>query len=151
MIRLHDQAVVVNLEEVAALGVGDYAVEILAHEIGHRVLAPASLTDHLRMLARMRWALPTVEAHAPMVANLYTDLLINDRLQRSEGLRLADVYRKQRQDGTGGSSTVWTLYVRLYEVRWSLQRGSLGGGPTDDRLEGDAWLGARLIRVYARD
>lgn len=161
MIRLHDQAVVVNLEAVVARGLEDYAVEILAHEIGHHVLAPANLTDHLRSLARIRWALPTVEAYAPLVANLYTDLLINDRLQRAQSLRLADVYRKLRTESDksesavrkGGRSngTVWRLYLRIYEVLWSLERGSLGGGATDDRLEGDAWLGARLVRSYAND
>ena len=31
----------------------------------------------------MRRALPTLEQHAPMVANLYTDLFINDRLPRA--------------------------------------------------------------------
>ena len=35
-----------------------FPVEVLAHEIGHHVLAPATLTDHGRMIARMRWALP---------------------------------------------------------------------------------------------
>ncbi|MBL9204497.1 MAG: VWA domain-containing protein [Opitutaceae bacterium] len=150
MIRLRDQAIVVNLAEVASRNLGDYAVEVLAHEIGHHVLAPATLTDHLRMLARMQRALPTLKAHAPMLANLYTDLLINDRLQRGAELRLADVYRALRSEGKA-SGAVWTLYVRIYEVLWSLPRGSLGGGETDDRLEGDAWLGARLIRVYARD
>src|SRR6266487_5602724 len=93
MIRLQDQSVIVSLPQVAACHLEGYAVEILAHEIGHHVLAPATLTDHARMIARMRWTLPTVERHAPMVANLYTDLLINDRLQRSAALRLADVYR----------------------------------------------------------
>jgi len=150
MIRLHDQSVVVSLPEVVACGVSRFPVEVLAHEIGHHVLAPATLTDHGRMLARMRWALPTVERHAPMVANLYTDILINDRLQRSAGLRLADVYRTL---GTreGGGGVVWALYTRIYEILWSLPRGSLGGGRTDDRLEGDAWLGTRLVRSYARD
>jgi len=150
MIRLHDQSVVVSLPEVVACGVEQFAVEVLAHEIGHHVLAPATLTDHGRMIARMRWALPTVEHHAPTVSNLYTDILINDRLQRSAGLRLADVYRKL---GTreGGGGAVWALYTRIYEILWSLPRGSLGGGPTDDRLEGDAWLGTRLVRSYARD
>ena len=149
MIRLDDQAVVVSLPMVARCGVQKYALEVLAHEIGHHVLAPATLTDHLRMIARMRWALPTVEKYAPMVSNLYTDLLINDRLQRSAALRLAEVYRTL---GTGTKTgAVWTLYMRIYEILWSLERGSLGGGKTDDRLEGDAWLGARLVRSYARE
>ena len=56
MIRLQDQTVVVSLPEVAAYHLEDYAVEVLAHEIGHHVLAPATLTDHARMIARMRWA-----------------------------------------------------------------------------------------------
>lgn len=149
MIRLQDQAIVVSLPRVAACHVEAYAVEVLAHEVGHHVLAPATLTEHARMIARMRWALPTVEHHAPMAANLYTDLLINDRLQRSAGLRMAEVYRSIRTGSSGGA--VWALYLRIYEILWSLERGSLGGGQTDDRLEGDAWLGARLVRSYARD
>lgn len=149
MIRLQDQSVVVSLPEVIACHVESFATEVLAHEIGHHVLAPATLTDHARMIARMRWALPTVEQHAPMVANLYSDLLINDRLQRSAGLRMANVYQALGKDGGGGA--VWALYFRIYELLWSLERGSLGGGKTDDRLEGDAWLGVRLVRSYARD
>jgi hypothetical protein len=149
MIRLVDQAVVVSLPGVAKSRLEDYALEVLAHEIGHHVLAPATLTDHGRTIARMRAALPTLEQHAPMVANLYTDLLINDRLQRSAELRIADVYRALSGEGEGGA--VWRLYLRIYEVLWSLPRGSLGGGLTDDRMEGDAWLGARLVRSYARD
>jgi hypothetical protein len=149
MIRLQDQSIVVNLPAVIACHVEAYPVEVLAHEIGHHILAPATLTDHTRMIARMRWALPTVEQHAPMVANLYTDLLINNRLQRSAGLKIAEVYRAIGSGGSGGA--VWALYLRIYEILWSQERGSLGGGKTDDRLEGDAWLGARLVRSYARD
>src|SRR5205814_847036 len=86
MIRLADQAIIVSLPAVQHSRVEAFPREILAHEIGHHVLAPATLTDHGRMIARMRRALPTLERHAPMVANLYSDLLINDRLQRSAGL-----------------------------------------------------------------
>ena len=153
MIRLQDQVIVVNLEDVAKNRLEDYAVEILAHEIGHHVLAPATLTDHARCLARMRRALPTVEAHAPMVANLYTDLLINDRLQRSAGLRMDEIYKilGKRAASDPPPGIVWTLYLRIYEYLWSLPRGSLGGGATTDALEGDAWLGMRLVRSYASD
>jgi hypothetical protein len=149
MIRLTDQAVIVSLPEVMASGVGDLAVEILAHEVGHHVLAPSNLTDHGRMIARMRRALPTLERHAPFLANLYTDLLINDRLQRSAGLRMHQVYLALGM--TSSPSKVWRLYLRMYEVLWSLPRGTLCTGSMEDRMEGDAWLGARLLRSYARD
>lgn len=150
MIRLQDQAIVVSIPEVLRCGVQDYACEVLAHEIGHHVLAPATLTDHGRTLARMRWALPTLEQHAPMVANLYTDLLINDRLQRSAGLRIADVYKQIGADDRPAGK-VWAVYTRIYELLWRLEKGSLHGGAVDDAMEGDAWLGRRLIRSFARD
>ncbi|HYP89725.1 MAG TPA: hypothetical protein VEQ59_16270, partial [Polyangiaceae bacterium] len=149
MIRLTDQAVVVSLPEVQSSGVGHLAVEILAHEVGHHVLAPSNLTEHGRMIARMRRALPTLERHAPFIANLYTDLLINDRLQRSAGLRMHEVYRALAEEST--SRKLWRVYMRIYEVLWSLPRGTLCSAPLDDRMEGDAWLGARLLRSYARD
>ena len=155
MIRLADQAVVISLPGVRAAGIEHLAVEVLAHEVGHHVLAPANLTDHGRMIARMRWALPTLEKYAPMVANLYEDLIINDRLQRSAGLRIDEVYRALgRETAEGGGAApgaLWTLYLRIYEILWSLQRQSLGGGAADDRTEGDAWLGARLLRSYSAD
>jgi len=149
MIRFADQAVVIDLAKVVESQLEDFATEILAHEIGHHVLAPSTLTDHGRMLARMRAALPTLERHAPMLANLYTDLLINDRLQRSAQLRMADVYRAL--SGAAGSGEVWALYMRIYEVLWNVPRGQLGGGALEDSAEGDAWLGARLVRSYARN
>ena len=152
MIRLVDQSVVIDMEAVARLGLHDYAPEILAHEIGHHVLAPGSATDQFRLLARMRRALPTLERHAAMVANLYTDLYINDRLQRQAGMRMADIYRVlARQDSAGPQSAVWTLYMRIYEQLWRLDRESLSGPSTREGIDTDAWLGARLIRVYAGD
>jgi hypothetical protein len=149
MIRLVDQAVVVSLPDVMASGLEDYAVEVLAHEIGHHVLAPATLSDHARMIARMRWALPTIESQAPMVANLYTDLLINDRLHRSAELRMGAIYERLRGEAEPGLT--WTVYMRIYEVLWNLPRGTLVKRDLDARVEGDAWLGARLLRSYARD
>ncbi|MES1175647.1 MAG: hypothetical protein ABUL62_15105 [Myxococcales bacterium] len=149
MIRLSDQSVVVGLPEVIENGVSHLPVEVLAHEVGHHVLAPSNLTDHGRMIARMRRALPTLERHAPFVANLYTDLLINDRLQRSAGLRMSEVYRALGV--TESPNKVWQVYLRIYEVLWSLPRGTLVPGQLEDRQEGDAWLGARLLRSYARD
>lgn len=152
MIRLADQSVVVNLEAVRELGLEDYAVEVLAHEIGHHVLAPANASDHFRLLACIRKGLPTLEKHAAMVANLYTDLLINDRLQRQGTLRMHAIYQKlaagqQRITKAG----VWALYMRIYERLWTLERGTLGIEVEDPLFETHSWLGARLVRVYAND
>jgi hypothetical protein len=166
MIRLSDQSVVVDLETVAQMGLDDYGVEVLAHEIGHHVLAPASATDHYRLVARIRRALPTLERYSAIVANLFTDLLINDRLQRRAGLRMADIYRllnsstgqpsAKARTGTISESKpanagLWVLYMGIYEQLWQLEKGSLGGPRGDSRTETDAWLGARLIRAYADD
>lgn len=159
MIRLKDQRIVIDLAAIEALRLEDYGLEILAHEIGHHVLVPGNMTDQLRLLARIRAGLPTLESQAPMVANLYADLLINDRLQRQEGLRLADIYRRLAQaserarppGAEASTSLVWDLYLRIYEHLWSLERGSLGPHGDDARIAGDAWLGARLVRVYAGD
>ena len=148
MIRLTDQAVVIGLHLVAAQGIQRFATEVLAHEVGHHVYAPGDLTDHARTIARMRWALPTREHLAGYVANLYTDLLINNRLQRGSDLRMAEVYAALPSDA---ATSLWTFYMRIYELLWRLPTGSLARGELTDRVEGDAHLGARLIRSYARD
>src|SRR5262249_20263973 len=109
---------------------------------------PADLTDNARMLARMRVGLPTKEHLAPFVANLYADLLINDRLQRSAGLDMSGVYV---QIGSKCRDQLWTLYMRTYELLWQLERGRLAQGDISFRLNQDAQLCTRLIRAYAKD
>ncbi len=175
MIRLNDHAVVINLAEIARRALDDYALEILAHEIGHHVYCPADLTDNARMLARLRRGLPTQETQAPLVGNLYTDLLINDRLQRSDQLRISNIYQMlAAQNKNVGSDPLWLLYMRTYEILWRLQTGTLAPGLlkykskprqntqainqanafpelTRARIETDAQLCARLVRVYGRD
>ncbi len=158
MIRLLDKSVVVDLETVTKLGLEGYALEVLAHEIGHHILAPATVSDQFRLLARMRKALPTLERHAPMLANLYTDLLINDRLKRNHDLRIDAIYQRIHASSSAqpqhGANHVWMLYMGIYEQLWELPQGSLGGPTASDEHKataGDAWLGARLIRVYAND
>lgn len=146
MIRLVDHTVVINLEAIESSGVGAFPKEILAHEIGHHVYCPADLTDNARVLARIRAALPSVEQSAPMISNLYADLLINDRLQR-QGLDMAGVYRAIRSSG----GELWTLYMRTYEILWSLPRQTLAADTISEELDVDAQLAARVVRAYAAD
>ncbi|MBX2802138.1 MAG: hypothetical protein KTR31_30940 [Myxococcales bacterium] len=149
MIRLSDHAVVVSLRLVERAGLQRFAKEILAHEIGHHVYCPADLSDHARLVARMRAGLPTKEQLAPFIANLYADLLINDRLQRANELDMAGVYRTL---GGGSADALWTLYMRIYEILWAVESGQLAHRrAVTDAIEGDAQLGARLIRSYRRE
>lgn len=148
MIRLDDHAVVIGLRQVREHGLESFGREILAHEIGHHVYAPGDLRDNARLIARIRRGLPTREGFAGMVANLYADLLINDRLQRSAGLDLAGVFRRLKEPG---ADRLWTLYLRIYETLWRLQRGALVDGADDAQLRSDADLGARVIRAYGKE
>ncbi|MEO8163903.1 MAG: VWA domain-containing protein, partial [Betaproteobacteria bacterium] len=148
MIRLNDHTVVISLRQIAELGLQDFAVEVLAHEIGHHVYCPADLTDNARLAARIRAGLPTKEHLTSFVSNLYSDLLINDRLQRGAALNIAGVYEKL---GGGVQDRMWTLYMRIYEILWRLPQGQHARGEIDGRLNQDAQLAARLIRSYAKE
>jgi hypothetical protein len=148
MIRLTDHAVVISLRMVEAMKLGGFAREVLAHEIGHHVLAPGDLADHGRTLARMRAALAEKKEHAPLVANLYTDLLINDRLRRVHNLAMVEIYLRLAPPAP---TRLWRLYMRIDEILWNLPRGTLVPSPLGPAAEGDAGLGARIVRVYGRD
>lgn len=150
MIHLTDQTVVISLRMIAEMGLEDFPLEVMAHEIGHHVYCPGDLSDDARLLARMRAALPTRETFASMVSNLYSDALINDRLRRWSELRMNDVYAKLA--GTSGNAApLWTFYMRMCEILWSLEKGTLARGAVDAAMEADAMLGARVIRAYAGD
>lgn len=148
MIRLVDHAVVIDTLRISRLELQGCVLAILAHEIGHHIYCPGDLTDQGRMIARMRRGLPTKEHLAPFVANLYSDLLINDRLKRDFELDIDKIYRVI---GKSSQDKMWTFYMRIYEILWGLSKGTLTTGDSDSLLEGDAQLGNRLVRTFARD
>ena len=148
MIRLTDHTVVISLRQITELHLEDYAPEVLGHEIGHHVYCPADLTDEARLMVRIRAALPGREEHAGLISNLYSDLLINDRLARSRELRMGDIYERL---ASASNDPLWTIYMRICEILWSLEKGTLARGDVTPALDADAMLGARVIRSYASD
>jgi hypothetical protein len=145
LIRFRDQQVLVNLEKIRFHHLEDFAVEILAHEVGHHVSVPGNLTNQARMIAALRSSLSGLDAEDwHLAANLYADLLINDRLQRTAGLRMAEIYRRMGREG----DRLWMLYLRTYEELWRLPRGDLVAD-SDDELDSDAFLISRIVRHYA--
>lgn len=149
-IRFTDKRVVIDLESVKKKKLDKYAVEILAHEAGHHVYCPANQTANYRMLAKIHKALPGLQQHISSIANMYCDLLINDRLKRQASLRMDQVFIALGKAGST-SSPVWILYMRIYEVLWKLDKGTLCDATLPPAMESDAWLGSRIIRVYAHD
>jgi hypothetical protein len=155
-IRLADNQVLVNVKSCLKRGLGPHGRQILAHEIGHHVYVPGNRADHARSLAAilpMLQGLPTATGH--MVANLYADLHINDRLQRRAGLDMAAVYRalltSSDQPDNATESQVWRVYMRTYELLWRLAPGTLTRGPLDPEMEGDALLCSELVRTFSAD
>lgn len=148
-IRMRDLTVLVNTRVVAERGLADLGVAVLAHEVGHHVYVPGTLTDHGRLLAVMSRMLEGLPDHAaPLVANLYADLLVNDRLQRRAGVDVSVVYQRLRLPR---ASRVWTLYTRAYEHLWRLPAGTLAPEDVPEILDGDALLVARIVRAFAGD
>ena len=92
-IRLSDQVIMLNAEQIATRGLEGHAVAILAHEIGHHIYVPGNLADNARLTAVLTRALPGLPADTvQIVANLWADILINDRLQRQASIDMAAVY-----------------------------------------------------------
>lgn len=143
-----DVEVHVDLADVVRRGLEDHAVAALAHEVGHHVLAPGDLLTAGRIAARVRLGLVDADRLVGMVANLWADLLINDRLQRRAGVQVLALYR-----GLGmprPDDRLFQLVGRTYEILWELPRGDLTR-PEGDVPEDAAHLCARLVRAYARD
>lgn len=152
----------IDLTWIAREGLHDHAVAILAHEIGHHVMAPADARTRVIVAHRIRLGLIDVPALVPTLANIWHDLLINDRLQRTGTAHLAPVWQRLRANGHA-SDPLMRLLMRTNEVLWELPVGSLtgGGDPTDyghageggtiADLETYAQLAARVVRAYRRD
>lgn len=150
-IRLADQTVMVNLATVRELGLEDHSLAILAHEIGHHVHVPGNLADNARMLAAMKPILIGLPPETPaMVANLYGDLHLNDRLQRRHGIDLASVYVRLRESGkTSNPTETWKVYTRAYEHLWRLPPGTIAPPDITPVVNADALLVSRLIRHFS--
>ncbi len=161
-INLVDQTVMVNLQTVARDGLETFSRPVLAHEIGHHIFVPGNLGDNARMLAVIRRELGGLrDTLAPMVANLWGDLLINDRLQpKAEDGTLPDggppdiagVYRLiLRHTPAAQVSRVWQVYTRAYEHLWRTPHGEFCPGRPSPDQDADARLVARLVRSFSRD
>ncbi|MCP5028245.1 MAG: hypothetical protein GY929_18365 [Actinomycetia bacterium] len=146
---LTERSIAVSLRRATGLGLGSSAEAVLSHTIGHLVLAPGDLGHHARLVARVRAGLGAHRRLAPLVANLWADLVVDQRL-RSLGFDPTDL---QRQLAPGSTSPVLRLQLRAAEILSDLTPGTLLGAdesPTTEleELDLDARLVARLVHVH---
>ena len=136
----------IDVADAVARGLTDHAVAVLAHEIGHHLLAPGDRRTGVRIAARVRAGLVDADELVGPVANLWNDLLVNDRLQRSRAADLVGVWHALGRP----TDPLMALVLRACELLWDQPRGSLAG--TAARVdESAALLCSRLVRAYARD
>jgi hypothetical protein len=142
-----DVEVHVDLTVVVERGIQEHARAVLAHEIGHHLLAPVDRLTAMKIAARIRVGLVDMDHLVGLVDNLWCDLLINDRLQRQAGIDRASLAASV--GAAKADNPLGLLIGRTYELLWELPRGRLaaeGLAPEDQ-----AMLCARLVRAYARD
>lgn len=150
-VRLRDQAIFINLPFIHDRRLDEFALPILAHEIGHHVLAPTTLSENGRLLAAVQSVLVHLSSGSDrLTANLYADLLVNDRLHRQAGLDMVPFFtRLVAETDWGVASQTWRLTLRTYEILWRLASGILTGGSVPTEMNADALLLARLVRHYS--
>ncbi|MFJ4254819.1 VWA domain-containing protein [Microbacterium sp. NPDC090003] len=132
-------AVSIDPDYLAGRGLADELWSMLAHEVGHHVLAPSTRIDSLKVRHQMARALAAVSPRAPaasdvgLLANLWNDLLVNTRLaqlQRAEAdaageagiIRLGRVLYPAPAES---ADRLWWVYCRAYEILWRLPTGTL--------------------------
>ncbi len=137
-------SVTIDPEYLVERGLGDELSTMLAHEVGHHVLAPSTRIDALKIRHQMARALAGVSALAPraadigMLANLWSDLLVNTRLaqlQRAEAGHTSDAAASDEPGivrlgralypQPDGRDRLWWVYCRAYEILWRLPAGTL--------------------------
>lgn len=129
----------IDLDELGRQGAEHHLVSVFAHEIGHHVLSPSTRIVSFKLMQQMaraivasdpRRAIPVTRT-ARHLSNLWSDLLINDRVVRMQR-RLhpgtePDMITLWRTLTAGEpvSNAAWWVLMRAYELLWSLPSNTL--------------------------
>jgi hypothetical protein len=118
---------------------------ILAHEAGHLLFSPASLLVQRKSLEILQSHLPNAIPELPHLANLWQDLLINQRLYQAHQTELISLIKALCPTQP---TPLWQWVLRGYEYLWHLAPGSLIPLSNDPSLEADASDLADLVHGF---
>jgi hypothetical protein len=108
---------------------------LLAHEIGHHVRFPGTLQTQARLRILERSLIPFDDYS---VINLFTDLMINERLGPHLKDQMVRIYQAFTTvpafhgEGQWKRDPLFLFYLGIYEELWQLDAGALMGPANDD-------------------
>jgi hypothetical protein len=115
----------VNYERLRAMGVLEHLPCVLAHEVGHHIRYPHTLTEARRMMRFLRQTARevfVVEGAAidsfDWLLNVFFDLLINDELSDELEDSFVTIFRSLRAPGWRPS---FSFYLGIFEELWGLE------------------------------
>lgn len=145
--------------ELARHGGQAHLTSVFAHEIGHHVLSPSTRVDSLKIRQQMARVIDLYDrrhrldlaAASGFCANLWSDMLINDRVMQLQRARLApgetpDMVQLTRAlaaptlaKGLRGAedNELWWVVQRAYELLWRLPEGDLAWPEPPKRWKAD--------------
>ncbi len=132
-------AISIDVDELARHGAARHLVSVFAHEIGHHVLSPSTRIVSFKLLQQMARAIVAsdprrsipVNKTAQKLSNLWSDMLINDRVVRMQRRRHLgaepDMIALWRTLAARDPVTnaFWWVLMRTYELLWSLPSNTL--------------------------
>ncbi len=129
-IDLTSRQVSINTDLILAKDLGHTLEAILAHEVGHHVCFPGTMQTHARLRLLERSLLPFEDYS---LINLFTDLMINERLGDRLREPLMNVYRGFTAESAFHAEARWKrdpaflFYLAVYEEIWDQEPGALMG------------------------
>lgn len=127
-INLGTRLISVNGSRIEADGLLDCVEALLAHEVGHHIKYPGSLVVDARLRLMER---PLVPFPGYSLVNVFTDLLINERLGSKHRDAFVRIYRAstctERFLATWEQDPAFVFALSLYEALWRLPPGAVLG------------------------
>jgi hypothetical protein len=129
-IDLLSRQVSLNADQILARDLIGSVEALLAHEIGHHVRYPGTLQTQARLRLLERSLLPFDDYS---VINLFTDLMINERLGPHLRDQMVHIYQAFTTEpafhgeGRWKRDPLFLFYLGIYEELWRLDAGALMG------------------------